>query len=64
MIPSAKAVDRDCGYSSKSNLVRKPSEPSEKEIVGGTMRWKSHDAYKTVPSPPSCVVVSLEDSAV
>ena len=57
-MPSAKAVDKDCGYCSKSNLVRKPREPSEKAMVGGTMCWNSHDAYKTVPSPPSCVAVS------
>jgi len=33
--------------------VRKPREPSEKAMTGGTMRWKSQLAKRTVPSPPS-----------
>ena len=32
--------------------MRKPSDPREKERMGGTIRWKSHEVYKTVPSPP------------
>jgi hypothetical protein len=43
-MPSLKARVSDSGYLVKSNLVRKPREPREKERTGGTTRWKSHDA--------------------
>ncbi len=32
--------------------MRKPREPSEKERMGGTIRWKSQEVNRTVPSPP------------
>ncbi len=32
--------------------MRKPREPREKERIGGTMRWKSQEVKRTVPSPP------------
>lgn len=52
-MPSLNARESDSGYLAKSNLVRNPREPREKARTGGTTRWKSHDAYSTVPSPPS-----------
>ena len=30
-------------YAGKEKLVRKPREPREKERMGGTIRWKSHE---------------------
>lgn len=33
--------------------VRNPREPSEKDRIGGTIRWKSQEVNKTVPSPPN-----------
>jgi hypothetical protein len=57
VMPSSKARDSVWGYCSKSNLVKKPREPSENARTGGTMRWNSQDEYNTVPSPPSYVLL-------
>src|SRR4051812_27646685 len=42
----------DSLYCANSKLVIKPRLPSEKDKIGGTMRWKSQLVNSTVPSPP------------
>lgn len=45
-------------YVSNGKFVRNPREPREKDRIGGTIRWKSQEVKRTVPSPPRVMTKS------